>query len=366
MNTICEREGNNERLAKLYRTISEPDFLVNNFEDSQTLIECKPETPESSIFVRPGFGSVSFRGRFTSETLFSKHMSDESSGRKESDRSSASYADSIGSAGSLAHRNALTLGIAWDEEDDEDVDNSKTIPILFFLYAHGLKDYFSLFAAEKIDLEALMLLSEQDFISLGLPLGPRQTQDFDLLLNMSPQTKNKSKNSKDDNKDSRRRSSSASSGSSRSRSGSRSSSSGSSRSSSSSGSSRSSASHSRSRSPSRSSSSSRSRDSSRRRRQRSASPKRAVRKPSPTPKPTRIHVGRLTRNVTKDHVMEIFSVYGTVRNVEMPFDRIHPHLSRGFAYVEFDKPEDADKAIKYMDGGQVDGQEVSATPVLVP
>ena len=50
----------------------------------------------------------------------------------------------------------------------------------------------------------------------------------------------------------------------------------------------------------------------------------------------------------------------------MPFDRIHPHLSRGFAYVEFEKAEDADKAIKYMDGGQVDGQEISATPVLIP
>lgn len=148
-----------------------------------------------------------------------------------------------------------------------------------------------------------------------------------------------------------------------SRSGSRSSSSGSSRSSSSSGSS----SDSRSRSPSRSSSSSsRSRSSSgHRRRARSPSPKR-VRKPSPSPRPTRIHIGRLTRNVTKDHVLEIFSTYGTIRNVDMPFDRIHPHLSRGFAYVEFEKAEDADKAIKYMDGGQIDGQEVSATPVLLP
>jgi len=50
----------------------------------------------------------------------------------------------------------------------------------------------------------------------------------------------------------------------------------------------------------------------------------------------------------------------------MPLDRTHPHLTRGFAYVEFDKSEDAEKAIKYMDGGQVDGQEVSATAVLHP
>jgi RNA-binding protein with serine-rich domain 1 len=50
----------------------------------------------------------------------------------------------------------------------------------------------------------------------------------------------------------------------------------------------------------------------------------------------------------------------------MPFDRIHPHLTRGFAYVEYEKADDAEKAIKYMDGGQVDGQEISATAVLLP
>lgn len=64
--------------------------------------------------------------------------------------------------------------------------------------------------------------------------------------------------------------------------------------------------------------------------------------------------------------MEIFSTYGTVKGVEMPPDRIHVHLSRGFAYVEFELPDDAEKAMKHMDGGQIDGQEVTAAPVLLP
>ena len=34
---------------------------------------------------------------------------------------------------------------------------------------------------------------------------------------------------------------------------------------------------------------------------------------SPTPRPTKIHVGRLTRNVTKEHVQEIFSAFGTIK-----------------------------------------------------
>ena len=54
-------------------------------------------------------------------------------------------------------------------------------------------------------------------------------------------------------------------------------------------------------------------------------------------------------------------MYGTIRSVDLPIDIIHPYLSRGFAYIEFEKPEEAEKAIKYMDGGQIDGQEVSAS-----
>jgi len=47
----------------------------------------------------------------------------------------------------------------------------------------------------------------------------------------------------------------------------------------------------------------------------------------------------------------------------MPMDRVHQHLNRGFAYVEYDSFEDAEKAVKYMDGGQIDGQEISASKV---
>lgn len=77
----------------------------------------------------------------------------------------------------------------------------------------------------------------------------------------------------------------------------------------------------------------------------------------------RLYIGRLTRNVNKDHIHEIFGAFGKVLSVEMPMDRNHPHLSRGFAYVEFDTTEDAEKALKFMDGGQIDGQEISASKV---
>lgn len=54
--------------------------------------------------------------------------------------------------------------------------------------------------------------------------------------------------------------------------------------------------------------------------------------------------------MTKDHIQEIFSHYGTVKFVDFPVDRLHTHC-RGFCYVEFTTPEEAENAMKHMDGG---------------
>jgi RNA-binding protein with serine-rich domain 1 len=61
--------------------------------------------------------------------------------------------------------------------------------------------------------------------------------------------------------------------------------------------------------------------------------------------------------------LEIFKSYGPIKSVDLPNDRYHPHLSRGAAFIEFEKIDDAEKAIKYMDGGQIDGQEIAVSRV---
>ena len=38
--------------------------------------------------------------------------------------------------------------------------------------------------------------------------------------------------------------------------------------------------------------------------------------------------------------------------IDMPLNRVHPHLSKCYAYVEFETPEEAEKALKHMDGGE--------------
>ncbi|EHB06835.1 RNA-binding protein with serine-rich domain 1 [Heterocephalus glaber] len=89
-------------------------------------------------------------------------------------------------------------------------------------------------------------------------------------------------------------------------------------------------------------------------------------KASPSPKPIEVRIRRLTRNVTKAHIMEIFSTYGKIKMMGMPVERMHPHLPKAYAYVEFENPDEAEKALKHMDGGPIDGQEILATAVLAP
>ena len=76
------------------------------------------------------------------------------------------------------------------------------------------------------------------------------------------------------------------------------------------------------------------------------------RKRSPTPKPTKVHVAHLTRNVTKDHVTEIFGFFGSIRQVDLPTDRTKSWIGTGSAYVDFEKWEMAEEARKKMDGGK--------------
>lgn len=131
-------------------------------------------------------------------------------------KANQSRVDSIGSASSLAHRHSppgnseassssspsSSLSCSWSNrtgsKTSSSVDNSADgkvqrhlmfnggIPERYygygaedealegFLCKYGLTDLMEVFAKEKIDLEALMLLSEEDLKSINIVLGPRR------------------------------------------------------------------------------------------------------------------------------------------------------------------------------------------------
>jgi len=60
-------------------------------------------------------------------------------------------------------------------DEDEPTENPpQWSPLQLFLMSAGLSEYVSCFVREDIDLQALMLLTEDDLKSLGLGMGPRK------------------------------------------------------------------------------------------------------------------------------------------------------------------------------------------------
>lgn len=85
---------------------------------------------------------------------------------------------------------------------------------------------------------------------------------------------------------------------------------------------------------------------------------------SPTPlSTTKIVIERLTKNVRKAHIEEIFSVYGTIASLDMPMNRRFD-VNRGLCYIIYEDAKSADLAISCMHEGQLDGSVLSVAPVL--
>ncbi|XP_072932157.1 pre-mRNA splicing regulator USH1G [Epargyreus clarus] len=152
--------------TNLTRSASQPDFMAAQGEDSGIGQEVLLQEP-ASIFDRPGFGSVAFRRSITAT------LSALPGGAAGEDLS-------IGSAGSLARHayqpaewNSTQSGSSTITSDEEgEAEESGYASLERFLTAWGLSQYVQKFKDEQIDLDALMLLTESDMKSLGLPLGP--------------------------------------------------------------------------------------------------------------------------------------------------------------------------------------------------
>ncbi|KAH7344116.1 hypothetical protein B0J17DRAFT_765239 [Rhizoctonia solani] len=71
-----------------------------------------------------------------------------------------------------------------------------------------------------------------------------------------------------------------------------------------------------------------------------------------------VFVGRLSWNVDNDWLSTEFAGCGTVVAARVQMDR-NTGKSRGFAYVEFSSPAEAQKAVAEMNGKQIDGREVN-------
>ncbi|TLS22538.1 uncharacterized protein PpBr36_09860 [Pyricularia pennisetigena] len=83
---------------------------------------------------------------------------------------------------------------------------------------------------------------------------------------------------------------------------------------------------------------------------------------SPAPRSTKIVIERLTKNVTEDHLRDIFGQYGEIRDLDLPINR--QGTNRGTAYILYVQEPDAESAIAHMHEGQIDGATVNVSIVL--
>jgi RNA recognition motif-containing protein len=71
----------------------------------------------------------------------------------------------------------------------------------------------------------------------------------------------------------------------------------------------------------------------------------------------RLFVGGLPWAVTDQKLEEIFSQHGAVSSAKVITDKFTGR-SKGFGFVEYANDEDADKAIKALDGSEMEGRKI--------
>lgn len=176
-------QDNDDDADTISRAMSDPGLHEAAYS------EISADSGRDSLFTRPGLGTMVFRRNYMMGGMFGNGARDEGSvagsepvGRAPNvrlrghlPRRSPSFdEDSIGSALSLHERNFQEL--PWEETDvglDQDLEPENS-PLETFLACQSLSEFMQIFRREKIDLQALLLCSDQDLTSIHIPLGPRK------------------------------------------------------------------------------------------------------------------------------------------------------------------------------------------------
>ena len=73
---------------------------------------------------------------------------------------------------------------------------------------------------------------------------------------------------------------------------------------------------------------------------------------------TKLFVGNLSFNTTENDLQTAFAAHGSVVEANLMMDRMTGR-SRGFAFVTYSTPEEAQKAIEALHGAQLDGRALT-------
>ncbi|RPI12761.1 MAG: RNA-binding protein [Ignavibacteriae bacterium] len=71
-----------------------------------------------------------------------------------------------------------------------------------------------------------------------------------------------------------------------------------------------------------------------------------------------IYVGNISRESSENEVKQVFEEYGEVTSCKLIKDKF-TGVSKGFGFVEMPNKEQADNAIKNLDGKKIEGRAMS-------
>jgi RNA recognition motif-containing protein len=74
-----------------------------------------------------------------------------------------------------------------------------------------------------------------------------------------------------------------------------------------------------------------------------------------------IYSGNIPKETSEADIREVFEKYGEVASVTMIKDKF-TRLFKGFAFIEMPKKEEAEDAIKHLDGAMMGGRPLSVNP----
>lgn len=74
----------------------------------------------------------------------------------------------------------------------------------------------------------------------------------------------------------------------------------------------------------------------------------------------KLYVGNLSYSMTSDDLRETFGAHGTVQSADVISDR-DSGRSKGFGFVEMSSDEEAEAAIKALNGQDVQGRQLTVS-----
>lgn len=168
------REGRSgqKNVMEMFREEEEESFSGDFKEKLQIPAEEDSSGQHESILNRPGLGSIVFRGNRVSipeDISDSKRELEFQMPRELLQRQEEAEADKE------REDNSPGDDLPWDEAEVEwEEDVVDATPLEVFLQSHHLEEVLPILMREEIDLEALLLCSDEDLQNIQMHLGPRK------------------------------------------------------------------------------------------------------------------------------------------------------------------------------------------------